>query len=147
MSCFFWRGPSASTYVRNAESTSWAKHGSRSIHFTIWEGLMWHRRHLMRLPQLLRHARAKSIDLSYWLEPPRGGYKELLAPVLISMGAKPRGAKPRGANSRMWKRCVVWELAMEQTRKIGHNLMTLHPCQRVTPTIQATWWLLMMPFC
>lgn len=55
-------------------------------------------------------------------EPLRGEYKEFFAPFLISIGGKPRGANPHSC-----KRCIVWEIVMEQTRKIWHNLLTLHP--------------------
>lgn len=90
---------------------TWAKHGSASVHFTIRQGLMCHW-HLTRLAQLLHHAWAKSINLSYcvWIWGVVGSSSHL------------KRKKKKGANSHMQKRCVI-----QETRKTKHNLVSLHP--------------------
>lgn len=95
-----------------AESMTWAKHGSASVHFTIRQGLICHW-HLTRLPQLLHHAWAKSINLSYCV---------WIWGVVGSSSYLKRKKKTREVNSYMWKICVI-----QETRKTKHNLVSLHP--------------------
>lgn len=117
MSGFFRRGPSAPTYVRNGESTSRAEHGSGTVLFTAREGLMRHRRHLTRLPQLLRHARAKKhepllLNLNHCVV----GDRRSRWLQFSSQGEQKHGSQL----THLEKMCHTGD-CMEQTRKIGHK--------------------------